>query len=143
MSFMLPFRMIVATHSRRSLRSENVQTNFTPNSFPLNPFADPHPLTPVASIFYKNIGGGGTVSPFQLLTSKSLTSLFATLPRNPPVSVIIATLPETTSRKSFVCHTCETTPGGFLPFTTHYALPPWPNSLPRVPRDALRSLGRG
>src|SRR5260370_3078865 len=74
MSFMLPFRMIVATHSRRSLRSENVQTNFTPNSFPLNPFADPHPLTPVASIFYKNIGGGGTVSPFQLLTSKSQTS---------------------------------------------------------------------
>src|SRR5260370_9274618 len=41
-SFMLPFRVVVATHSRRSPRSENVQTrqhssvqtSFTPNSFP-------------------------------------------------------------------------------------------------------------
>jgi hypothetical protein len=32
---------------------------FTPNSFPLNLFANPHPLTPVASIFYKTSGGGG------------------------------------------------------------------------------------
>ncbi len=31
------------------------------NSFPLNSFADPHPLTPVASIFYKK-GGGVTTS---------------------------------------------------------------------------------
>ena len=28
-----------------------------PKSFPLNPFAAPHPLTPFASILYKNIGG--------------------------------------------------------------------------------------
>src|SRR5260370_27126927 len=41
-SFVLPFRVVVATHSRRSPRSENVQTcqhssvqtSFTPNSFP-------------------------------------------------------------------------------------------------------------
>ena len=41
-SFMLPFRVVVATHSRRSPGSENVQTcqhssvqtSFTPNSFP-------------------------------------------------------------------------------------------------------------
>ena len=30
-----------------------------PKSLPLNLFADPHPLTPVSSIFYKNIGGKG------------------------------------------------------------------------------------
>jgi len=28
-----------------------------------------------------------------------------------PVTLIIATLPKTPSRKSFVCHTCEATPG--------------------------------
>ena len=64
---MLPFLVIVATHPRRSPRSENVQTcqrsnvqtSFTPNSFALTLLADPHPLAPVASIFYKNIGGRG------------------------------------------------------------------------------------
>src|SRR5467141_1061339 len=30
----------------------------SPNSHGINPFADPHPLTPVASILYKNIKGG-------------------------------------------------------------------------------------
>src|SRR6266446_3030007 len=34
-----------------------------PNSLPLNLFADPHPLTPVASIFYKNGRGEGVPSP--------------------------------------------------------------------------------
>src|SRR6266478_4973292 len=67
-----------ATHSRRLLRSENVQTfqhsnpqygsrrhlrdaqtSFTPKSLPFNLFADHHPLTPVTSIFYKNAGGRG------------------------------------------------------------------------------------
>jgi hypothetical protein len=33
--------------------------HYPPNSFPLNLFADPHPLNPVVSIFYKNIGGRG------------------------------------------------------------------------------------
>src|SRR6266576_5946438 len=35
--------------------------HYPPNnkSFPLIIFADPHPLTPVASIFYRNIGEGG------------------------------------------------------------------------------------
>jgi hypothetical protein len=66
---------------RRSPRSENIQTcqrstpqfgsrmhlrdfqtSFTPNSFPLNSFADPHPINPVASIFYKNIVGQGASS---------------------------------------------------------------------------------
>jgi hypothetical protein len=31
----------------------------SPNSHGINPFADPHPLNPVASILYKNIGGQG------------------------------------------------------------------------------------
>jgi hypothetical protein len=32
------------------------------NSFPVNPFADPHPLNPVVSYRYKNIGGRGASS---------------------------------------------------------------------------------
>src|SRR6266446_9102711 len=89
---MLPFGVLVATHPRRSLRSENVQkriwhpgslfgtcqpsspqfgsrmhlrdfqTSFTPNSFPLALLADPHRLNPAASIFYKNIVGQGASS---------------------------------------------------------------------------------
>src|SRR5713226_625475 len=59
--------VIVATHSRRTSRSGNVQTrqrsnvltNFIPKSFPLNLFADPHPLNPIAPILYKNRGGRG------------------------------------------------------------------------------------
>src|SRR5216683_2991901 len=59
--------VIVATHSRRTSRSGNVQThqrsnvltNFIPKSFPLNLFADPHPLNPIASILYKNRVGRG------------------------------------------------------------------------------------
>src|SRR6266478_5548198 len=37
----------------------NVLTNFIPKAFPLNLFADPHPLNPIASILYKNRGGRG------------------------------------------------------------------------------------
>src|SRR6266446_1640834 len=59
--------VIVATHPRRTSRSGNVQTrqrsnvltNFIPKSFPLNLFADPHPLNPIASILYKNGVGRG------------------------------------------------------------------------------------
>jgi len=35
--------------------------HYPPKSFPFMIFADPHPLNPVASIFYKNIGGRGTL----------------------------------------------------------------------------------
>src|SRR5467141_1527773 len=35
----------------------------TGKSLPLNSFADPHPLNPVPSILYKNIGGRGTKFP--------------------------------------------------------------------------------
>src|SRR5258708_13166432 len=59
--------VIVATHPRRTSRSGNVQTrqrsnvltNFIPKSFPLNLFADPPPLNPIASILYKNRRGRG------------------------------------------------------------------------------------
>jgi len=34
-------------------------SHYPPNSFRLNLFADPYPLNPVVSIFYKNIGGRG------------------------------------------------------------------------------------
>jgi len=47
--------------------------------------------------------------------ASGLTPLFATLPENPPVSLIIATLPKSSSRNSFVCHTYET-PRGPIPF---------------------------
>jgi len=49
--------------------------------------------------------------------ASGLTPLFATLPENPPVSLIIATLPKSCSRNSFVCHTYETPPGGYPPQT--------------------------
>ena len=74
--------MFAKLDSPRSHRSRNVQTcqrsnfstSFTPNSheiisftsyasltssksLPVNPFADPHPLNPVPSIFYRNLAG--------------------------------------------------------------------------------------
>src|SRR5205823_8300191 len=49
--------------------------------------------------------------------ASGLTPLFATLPENPPVSLIIATLPKSCSRNPFVCHTYETPPGGYPPQT--------------------------
>ena len=49
--------------------------------------------------------------------ASGLTPLFATLPQNPPVSLIIATLPKSCSRNPFVCHTYETPPGGYPPQT--------------------------
>ncbi len=67
---MLPSYMIVAIHPRCSPRSGNVQaclcsdvlTLLPLKSFPLNSFADPHPVNPVASILYENTGEGGAVS---------------------------------------------------------------------------------
>ncbi len=58
--------------------------HYPPKSFPLNLFADPHPLTPVASIFYKNIAGRGAST----LQSPSLVSY----PR---------------SANFFICHTSK------------------------------------
>ncbi len=74
----------------------------------INLFADPHPLTPVASIFYKNIGGWEySLSPksFPCHTSE-----------NSPVSPTIATDPKTHVSNPSICHTSETPPGG----STHF-----------------------
>src|SRR5712692_7488707 len=59
---------------RRHNRQASPFPMLLPNSFPLNSFADPHPLNLVASILYENMGRGGAPSPFQLPTSKPQTS---------------------------------------------------------------------
>jgi len=59
---------------RRHSRQASPFPMLLPNSFPLNSLAGPHLLNPVPSILYENMGGGGATSPFQLLTSKPLTS---------------------------------------------------------------------
>jgi len=46
----------------------------SPNSFGVNPFADPHPLTPMPSIFYKKGGGEGGTLKFQCLSTCALSS---------------------------------------------------------------------
>jgi hypothetical protein len=48
----------------------------TSKSFPLNLFADPHPLTPVASIFYENIGGRGYLQLTNVGTSKATLHIY-------------------------------------------------------------------
>ncbi len=81
---MLLFRVFAKLHPRRSPNSFPALTPIpcpllvlpapsisgsvaegSPKSHGLNVFADPHPLTPVASIFYKNIGGRGRRSDVQ------------------------------------------------------------------------------
>ena len=63
--------MIVSRHSRPSVPYPTSPLRHFPpsplssNSFPLTLLADPHPLNPVVSIFYKNIGGRGYVPCFQ------------------------------------------------------------------------------
>src|ERR1700751_5500694 len=58
--------------------------------------------------------------PVVLLNPSYQPPTFLKSPANPfpchtskksPVTLVIATLPKTPSRKSFVCHTCEATPG--------------------------------
>src|SRR5713226_7820996 len=77
---MLSFRVFVKLHHRSAtspLRASSLRnlcslcdsaldlsyllsaSFMSPKSFPLNSFADPHPLNPVPSILYKNIGGRG------------------------------------------------------------------------------------
>ena len=81
---MLQFRVFAKFHSRRSRNSFLSQTPIpsspSPNSHGINLFADPHPLIPVPSIFYKCIGGrGAAITPGPVLPSPTLSSLNATL----------------------------------------------------------------
>jgi len=94
--------VFVATHPRRPCRSENIQARFAPNFFPLNSFADPHPLNPVTSILYKNIGGQGVPATFPLL---SRSPIFRTLFQVPyPASPLFATLTKTTGVWGYSSH---------------------------------------
>src|SRR5712664_2611344 len=72
-----------------------------PKSFPLNVFADPHPLNPVPSILYKNIGGRG----HQLFHRSLLSPIFRTLFQVPyPVSPVFATLTKTPGTWGYSSH---------------------------------------
>jgi hypothetical protein len=65
-----------------TLRTQGLCVRFiSPKSLPHNLFADPHPLTPIASIFYKKGGGGRGTPRFRSLVTPrlSLSLLSATL----------------------------------------------------------------
>jgi hypothetical protein len=69
---MLSCPVFVEMDPRQVFPSSNLSAvrlpHYPPKSFPLNSFADPHPLNRVASIFYKNIGGRETPSTFHSLS---------------------------------------------------------------------------
>src|SRR5712692_3651333 len=97
--------MILAQHSRRPLASflglalfpipnppffsPLITIHYSSKPLHFNLFADPHPLTPVASIFYKNRRGGGALVPpghtSILVHCPDLSPLFATLTKTPGV----------------------------------------------------------
>jgi hypothetical protein len=62
----------VASHPRRSLDS-------SPNSHGIISFADPYPLNPCATIFYKKGGGRGCLQPLSLQYPAPISPLVATL----------------------------------------------------------------
>src|SRR6266478_744472 len=120
--------MIAATRPRLSSRSGNVQTcqrsdvlmSFTPKSFPINLFADPHPLTLFASIFYKNIGWQGAppipaVSDLQTSQRNngiSLSPLECAVPKNASITPLECAVPKTMDLKSFRMRSSEKSGGG-------------------------------
>src|SRR5713226_6564704 len=124
---MLSSYMIAATRPRLSSRSGNVQTcqrsdvlmSFTPKSFPINLFADPHPLTLFASIFYKNIGWQGAppipaVSDLQTSQRNngiSLSPLECAVPKNAPITPLECAVPKTMDLKSFRMRSSEKSGG--------------------------------
>src|SRR5260370_23133233 len=75
---MVTYFLIVRPHGRRivlpptSPFPHHSPGPLSSNSFPHNLLSDPHPLNPVVSIFYKNIGGGGPLL-LQTLNSWSLS----------------------------------------------------------------------
>jgi hypothetical protein len=89
--------VFIGTHPRRSPRLQNVLTcqpsnlltGFPPNSFPVKFFADPHPLSPLESYFFKKGGGGGAVLRIGRtaipVRQPDLSPLFATLTKTPGV----------------------------------------------------------
>src|SRR5882762_7549967 len=69
---MLSCSVFVEMDPRQVFPSSNLSAARLPHypskSFPLNIFADHHPLNPVASILYKNIGGRETPTTFHSLS---------------------------------------------------------------------------
>jgi hypothetical protein len=63
-----PVPVFAEMDPRRIVPSSN---HYPPKSFPLNLFADSHHVTPVASIYYKNMGGEGAPPIFRSLSPDS------------------------------------------------------------------------
>ncbi len=112
------FRSAVWISDASSGRS-NVSTSLTPKSFPLNSFADPHPLTPVASIFYKNIGwqgappirAGSDPQTSQRNNGISLSPLECAVPKNAPITPLECAVPKIRRFKSFRMRSFEKSGG--------------------------------
>ena len=70
----------VARHTTRPASPTSFAGSRPSNSFALTLLADPHPLTPIESNFYKNMGGGGLNFPISV--PYFLTPI--PLPHHPP-----------------------------------------------------------
>jgi hypothetical protein len=106
-------RSSVAVEERRSRPGRDISTWLDPKSFPLNSFADPHPLTPVASILYKNSGGQGVPrSAIPCRHFASISPLNATL-MNLPANVANKRL--AIQAKPFICNTYKKQGEGACP----------------------------
>jgi len=57
---------------------------------------------------HRSVSPPASLLPYSPKALFPLSLFFATLPKNQPVSLIIAAHPKWPSCKSFVCHTCET-----------------------------------
>src|SRR5216683_2949256 len=106
--------------SRMHLR--DVSTRLVPNSHGIIPFTDPHPLNPVLSYRYKNIGGQGALPGLQrskvqpsnvstCLDHHLFTSLLRYVLTPTSFPYLVTSLPPYfLFSKSFPCHTSENSP---------------------------------
>src|SRR6266478_2503238 len=110
---MLQFCVFAVRHSRQSrnfLGLTPASLRQSPNSHGINLFAGHHPLTPVLSIFYENIrGGGASITTAPVLHSPSLNPLDATLAGT---LVGVADKGLTGNAKPFRCNTYRKQGGG-------------------------------
>jgi len=111
-------RSSVAVAERRSRSGRDTSTWLDSKSFPLNSFVDPHPLTPVASILYKNMGGQGVPRSAISCPHFASTSPLAATLMDLPASVANKRL--TARAKPFRCNTYKK-PGGGVLFPFWYA----------------------
>ncbi len=136
-----PYLVFAKLHSHRSQRSGNVRTcqhsnaqfasrmhlrdvstRLVPNSHGIIPFTDPHPLNPVLSYRYKNIGGQGALPGLQrskvqpsnvstCLDHHLFTSLLRYVLTPTSFPYLVTSLPPYfLFSKSFPCHTSENSP---------------------------------